>query len=240
MLYLDVSLCFKLFLKDHQEVCGMTRKLFLLGLPGSGKSTVARKIKEIYANLSIQHISDYDILYTMFQKDMESKGGKFAPTKYGGFDVLDFSILDLALQKMEREVVKFIHPTKKAELIMIEFARNDYSHAFREFSSDFLQGACVLFLRADTDICKQRIRERTDHPSTEEDYFVSDDIFNAYYNNAGSNNLPSNFAVAHGIDECKIKSIENNGAYHDILEEIEQFIDFIFTQEKDNEPSTSS
>ena len=96
----------------------MTRKLFLLGLPGSGKSTVARKIKEKYTNLSIQHISDYDILYAMFQKDTESKGGKFAPTKYGGFDVLDFSILDLALQKMEREVVKFIHPTKKAELII--------------------------------------------------------------------------------------------------------------------------
>jgi adenylate kinase family enzyme len=212
----------------------MALKLFLLGLPGSGKSTVARKIKEKYANLSIQHVSDYDILYTMFQEDKKSKGGKFIPTKYGGFDVLDFSILDLALRKMERGVVEFIHPTKKVELIMIEFARNDSSHAFRQFSSDFLQGAYVLFLRADTDICKQRIRERADHPSTEEDYFVSDYIFNVYYNNVGSNDLPSDFAAEHGIDECKIKSIVNNGAYHDILEEVEQFIDFIFTQEKDN------
>jgi len=234
VLYLDVSLCFKLFLKDHQEVCGMTRILFLLGLPGSGKSTVARKIKEKYTNLSIQHISDYDILYTLFQKDMESKGGKFVPTKYGGFDVLDFSILDLALQKMERRVVEFIYTTKKAELIMIEFARNDYNHAFRQFGSDFLQGACVLFLRADIDICKQRIHERADHPSTDEDYFVSDDIFNVYYNNVGSYGLPSNFAAEYGIDEQKVKSIVNNGAYHDILEELKQFIDFILMQQKDN------
>lgn len=239
MLYLDVSLCFKLFLKDHQEVCGMTRKLFLLGLPGSGKSTIARKIKERYANLSTQHVSDYDILYTMFQEDKENKGGKFVPTKYGGFDVLDFSILDLALQKMESQVVELINSNKKVEFIMIEFARNDYSHALRQFSSDFLQGAYVLFLRADTNICKQRICERADHPSTEEDYFVSDDIFNVYYNNAGSCDLPSDFVAEHGIDEQKIKSIVNNRAYHDILEEVEQFIDFIFMQEKDNKPSTS-
>jgi len=218
----------------------MVIKLFLLGLPGSGKSTVARKIKKKYANLSIQHVSDYDILYILFQEDKKSKGGRFVSTTYGGFDVLDFSTLDLALQRMEKQVVELIYPTKKAEFIMIEFARNNYSHAFGQFSPDFLQGAYVLFLRADTDICKQRIRERANHPSTKEDHFVSDNIFNTYYNNVGSNELPSDFAAEHGIDEWKIKSIENNGTCHDILKEVEQFIDFILMQEKDNEPSTSS
>ncbi len=122
---------------------------------------------------------------------------------------------------------------------MIEFARNDYNHAFRQFSPDFLQGVYVLFLRADTHICKQRIRERADHPSTKEDHFVSDNIFNIYYNDTGSNDLPSDFAAKHGIDGQKIKSFVNNGMCHDILEEVKQFINFICMQGKDNEPSSS-
>src|SRR5947209_1277866 len=173
----------------------MSVKSFVLGLPGSGKSTIAHYIKlylkKKHLNWSTQHISDYDILYAMFQEDKKNKGDKFVPTKYDGFDVLDFSIFDLALQEMERQVVEFINSNKKVELIMIEFARNDYKHAFRQFSSSFLQGAYVLFLRADTDICKQRIRERTDHPSSKEDHFVSDYIFSAYYNDVGSYDLPS-------------------------------------------------
>ncbi|GAC1387014.1 MAG: hypothetical protein NVSMB33_16570 [Ktedonobacteraceae bacterium] len=48
-----------------------------------------------------------------------------------------------------------------------------------------------------------------------------------YYNNPNSYHLPPNFAEEYGIDKQRIKVIENDGLYQDILEEINQFIDFI-------------
>ena len=57
-------------------VQSMLVKLFVFGLPGSGKSTVARHIvdhvQRDYKNWSAQRISDYNILHKMFLQDKKA------------------------------------------------------------------------------------------------------------------------------------------------------------------------
>ena len=86
----------------------MAVKIFVLGLPGSGKSTVCRHIAEyitIYPGWSAFRINDYHILYKMFEEDTEGKYFRSIP-EYGGFDVLNPIALNIALQRLEQEVIK--------------------------------------------------------------------------------------------------------------------------------------
>src|SRR6266566_6758631 len=82
----------------------MVVKVFVLGRPGSGKTTAVRHIIKLAQNRGwfAIRIKDYDILYGMFQADTEHK--KFRPVAHGGFDVLDFSVLDTALEKLQKIV----------------------------------------------------------------------------------------------------------------------------------------
>ena len=119
----------------------MLVKLFILGLPGSGKSAVARYVS-MYARdrqwLSTTHVNDYAILYEMFQEDSK---GQFKPTDFGGFDVLDLTAFDIALKSLEQRVDEYISSAKSDEIILIEFSRNDYQKAFHQFRDEFLQNA---------------------------------------------------------------------------------------------------
>src|SRR5260221_7859304 len=182
----------------------MTMKLFLLGLPGSGKSTVARYIQEYVKKWDwpTSHFSDYSFLQEMFRNDIEGK--YFNPTKHGGFDVLDLIVCDIALKELEQSVDEHTLTAGSKEIALIEFARNDYHQAFRQFNDSFLRDAYLLYLDTKIDICKQRILDRVAEPATGDDYFVSDYIFDVYY----SDNKPilwSNLIAEFGFDRPKVK-----------------------------------
>ena len=78
--------------------------LFVLGLPGSGKSTIAHEIAKYIDNRGLENIriNDYAILEQMFHDDVERK--KFRPTDYGGFDVIDLAVIDAALEQLEHVI----------------------------------------------------------------------------------------------------------------------------------------
>jgi thymidylate kinase len=223
----------------------MTVKLFILGLPGSGKSTVSRYIddylKKQHKDWFTTRINDYDILYKMFKADTE---GKFGSTKnHEGFDIFDLSVFDTALGEMEEEARHLIPTMKSTALITMELARNDYIQSFKQFKRDFLQDAYFLFLTADIKICKKRIIDRVANPKTEDDHFVSGYIFEAYYDKTDRDDglrLSANLQIEYGINDQKIKIIENNGPFQDILETINQFIDFILKQEGGDLVATNS
>jgi len=205
----------------------MVEKLFVLGLPGSGKSTVTRHISN-YARdrqWSTTHFSDYAILYEMFQED---KKRQFKPAEFGGFDVLDLTVFDIALKKLEQEVNRHISSTKSEELLLIEFARNDYQKAFHQFSDEFLQDAYFLYLNADLEICKQRIRGRITDPTTVDDYYVSEYIFNAYYNEDNGQYIPQILEENYEIDKQRVMVIDNSGSEKNSATLINQFADSIF------------
>src|SRR5260370_34520796 len=123
--------------------------VFLLGRSGTGKSLAARYIKTLLdpktsdsrklepssagstlaRDWQVEHITDYSFLLDMFKKERESgiseNARKFRQTAYDGFDVVDFSVLNTALEMVNEKVCRQLGDQRK--LILVEFARNNYS-----------------------------------------------------------------------------------------------------------------
>jgi adenylate kinase family enzyme len=167
----------------------MAITLFIFGLPGSGKSLAARRIKSLARGKKFhpRRFRDYTILYKMFQDDqkLENEKKRFLSTQhlgYDGFDVLDFELIDEALQKLHHHIVQRQKlADDSTELLIIEFSRVDYCEALSFFHSLRLHDAHFLFINSDISTCKARIKARADHPRTLDDRYVSDYIFDVYY-----------------------------------------------------------
>lgn len=206
----------------------MAVKLFILGLPGSGKSTIARKIEKRLKGMGLQctRICDFVILKQMFQDDGEHK--QFKAAAKGGFDVLDITVFDTALRRLELTTKKFILNTEPERIILIEFSRNDYEKAFRQLSQEFLQDAYFVFLSVDQRNCKKRIHDRITHPTTKDDHYVSDYIFDTYYYGDDGLFLSHILEKAHGIERDRVLVMNNNCSLDIAFREINDFVDFIF------------
>jgi hypothetical protein len=218
----------------------MAVKLFIVGLPGSGKSAIAR-----YINAYIQRknrfnpghrwltsrYNDYPILYTMYKDDNEHK--RFLPAEPSGFNVIDFNAFDEALKSLGQWIVWLILSKKiqPEEIVLIEFARNDYQIAFRQFDKDFLQNAYFIYLGANLENCKQRISDRTANPEFEDDYPVCNDIFETYYHSDNGQLLSQILAQEFGIDRRQVLLLENNGSLEEAKEKIAPFVDSIIDPE---------
>ena len=208
----------------------MTVKVFILGRPGSGKSTSAHYIAKLTESRgwSSIHINDYEILRKMFQADTEHK--QFWPTACDGFDVLDFSVLDTALKEVERRVQEYTLSSRN-EIILIEFARDDYDSALKQFSRNFLQDSYFLFLDVDINTCLRRVHERVanrtkadDHPS------LSDASFRIYYGKDNRDYMYYKFKKQYHISKS-VEIIDNTGSLENFTRKIEPFVNVIFSRE---------
>jgi adenylate kinase family enzyme len=213
--------------KDHF----MAVKLFVLGCPGSGKSTSAHYIITLArgAGYSAVHINDYEILYEMFKADIKSQRHQFRYALYGGFEVLDLAIYDTALVRLEKEVEEMYSQTD--QLIIIEFARADYSKALRLFSDGFLRDAYFLFIDSDQDICIRRIHNRTIHPTTLDDHFVPEHVVKTFRHNDNKQYIASNLKTDYCLTDERVKIIDNTGASMSFFKEVTRFAESIFKQE---------
>jgi thymidylate kinase len=214
----------------------MEQKVFVLGLPGSGKSTVARYIDMLArdSGWKTSRFNDYYILLEMFRADQEGK--RFSPTEYGGFDIHKHDAFDEGLKELERVVLKRKEaPDDKNELIIIEFARDDYCRALNLLSPELLQDAFFLFLDTDIDTCKQRIHDRVANPQTEDDHDVSVYIFESYYQNDKRQyltSLTSNLKGCCDINRDRVWVIDNppTKSIQQLLENVEALLTPILEQ----------
>jgi adenylate kinase family enzyme len=203
----------------------MALKLFILGLPGSGKSTISRQIATYLKGRNWDGVrcSDHIILKEMFLADTEHI--KFEPTEHEGFDVIDITMVDIALQKLEQWVDQICLSAKQEEIVLIEFARNDYRRAFQQFSVKFLYDAYFLYLDTDLKICKERIIGRIVNPGTEDDFYVSENIFSTYYNEDDGRSIPQILENDHVVGKERVIVIDNNGSLSDSIAQVYQFVD---------------
>jgi adenylate kinase family enzyme len=194
----------------------MSQKLFILGLPGSGKSTVSRfivkSVKRHYEDFSATRLCDYDILYEMFEEDKAQQF--FYHTAHNGFYVKNTATYDAALKNLEQKVQN--HKITKNEFVIIEFARSDYLHAFQNFSDSFLLNSYFLFLDVDIDVGMKRVKDRVKHPdlTTRDDHFVSKYTFVAYRQKDNAKYLTSvakQLTFKYGINPHRIKIVNNSG-----------------------------
>jgi adenylate kinase family enzyme len=202
--------------------------VFVLGRPGSGKSTAAQLLNRSFAQQgwSTSHINDYGILQQMFLEDTEHK--RFRPTENNGFDAIDVSVLDVALHEVERQTLTRQHTT---HCVTIEFARNNYHNALEQFSAEFVRNTYFLFLDVDLETCLQRVHKRVEHPTSTDDHpSYSDELFRCYYHSDNrlyiENYLQPDFQITKNIEV-----ISNTGSLEIYRQQVKQFAQLILRQE---------
>ena len=205
----------------------MEGNVFLLGRPGSGKSSAAGLI-EMFAGdwgWTTHYMNDYELLQKMFLQEIAQhtprerrKFRSTGPEECNGFDVTNFSVLDTVLEKMKGEVeeVKARALEEVNTLCLVEFARASYHDAFQLFGSDLLQGAHLLYLDVDIESCIKHNHQRTDH-------FVSDDIMRTYYLEDDWVHVSLNIQQSYG-SRAKTWEIKNTGSFQDFTQTIEEWV----------------
>jgi hypothetical protein len=210
-------------------------KVFVLGRPGSGKSFALRiiveYIKQRNNKWSVSIVRDYEILWQMFiaNRTVKNEPRKFLPTDYDSFEVIDFSVLDDASKEIEKSV-KTIFALNEDKIIFIEFARDNYQVALRQFTREFLQDAYFLLVEAELKTCIRRIHKRIAHPDSIDDHFVSDNIMRSYYCLDNKDYMLTNFKQEYGIEK-EIEVLENSGSVEDFTKKVHHFISIILDKE---------
>ncbi len=206
----------------------MRVKVFVLGRPGSGKSTAARQVNCLFRQNGClaRHINDYEILREMFLEDIQHL--KFQPTEHNGFDAIDLTVMDIALQKVQEKVQECL---SSVDVVTIEFARNDYHEALQQFDPTVLKDAYFLFLDADIETCLRRVHERVERSTSGDDHpSFSDDLFRSYYDKENREYMIHRLQKE--FDICKqVKVINNTGPFEDFVTHVEQFANTILEQE---------
>ncbi len=207
----------------------MEQIVFVLGLPGSGKSTTGRYIEMLARDYgrTTYLLQDYRILYEMFLADRE--GVRFSSTLHDGFDVHDLSAFDDALRELVRRLQEKERTCETNGVSIVEFARDEYCKALELFTSMPLIDAFFLFIDAEVETCKQRIKARAANPQTPDDHYVSEYIFEAYYSRDHRKYLTLTTACLRDrfhISEERIKVVNNmNGVTKQaFLAQISEFV----------------
>ena len=204
-------------------------KLFVLGMPGSGKSTVAQEIARYLRDVhkrDTSYVNDYDILLKMYQE----QHNRFLPAEYGGFTIADPTIYNEVLQKLKWQVeeVERQAAADANRLILIEFARSNYRQAFQFLGADFLIGASFLFLDVAVDTCMGRTLERVFKPECEKnknDYFVPKSVFDRYRLSNNSKYLRCDFKADYQVAEERLAIITNAYPLQEAHQELYKFVD---------------
>lgn len=209
--------------------------VFVLGRAGCGKSAATRHMTaHLPHGWDIVRITDYKLLHDMFCNG----DPRFHASKLGGFDVINFSVLDEVLGKVQEQAKAFSKTSlAKNTLVTIEFARDDYYDTLQLFDGDFLRNAHFLFIDAELEICIQRVRQRQEPIPCVNDvpddllnnHFVSDTILRSYYNSSQYNRdyMSDHFCNDYSIDPHRIQFIDNNGDLKQFTDKVDSFLEQI-------------
>ena len=170
---------------DHRGMRARTRPdiarqaravvLFLLGRPGSGKSTIARLLSEHFNGREVLLYDDYAFLSSMAKAERRSGRAGTSRARFRellnhgqhGFEILDFSVLKLVLRRVNTSVCQHLH--RPNAVILVEFARDTYlnEHVWQYFSPEVSMSARYIYCDADLDTCIERVGKRDQYITPE-------------------------------------------------------------------------
>ena len=141
--------------------------VFIVGLPGAGKSYVRRRIEAELTRMGVENrgLTDYAFAYRDFVHSMiklEPQPGGFEAVDGGAFMVQDEEALSPALRSLAQAVRESMTRT---EVTLVEFARADLLSALQEFC-DISDRAFILHVDAPPELRAQRLRRRAQPPES--------------------------------------------------------------------------
>jgi hypothetical protein len=140
--------------------------VFVVGLPGAGKSLVRRRLATRLRAMGIEpgELSDYPYAYRDFLHGrlllQPPRGTGFEPYEGGAFTVDEETALMPALQSLSRAVRE---STKEHQVTVVEFARTDLVTAFQEFD-ELRHQSRVIHVEASASLRADRLNRRAEPP----------------------------------------------------------------------------
>lgn len=165
--------------------------IFMLGRPGCGKSYLYNNVfVPVFKKkgiTEIERLDDFPVLQELLDKDT---GFKRHIRADGGFQVTDWTIVDDVLKEMDKMLKA---KEKNGKIILVEFARDNYRKAFKNFSNYVRLRSLLIYIWASLDVClesnKKRFEKKNDVDSVEygkssngaDNHIVPEALMNTYY-----------------------------------------------------------
>lgn len=161
---LNLSPCIEK-IRPHLAFRNSSSVVFVIGLPGSGKSRVRRILAERLDGMGIQtrELTDYlyafrDFLHSQIKLEPDRRGFEACPG--GAFVVSEEAALKPALQALDGAVRDSL---KESEVTLAEFARSDLSAALDQF--DDIRICCrIIYVQAPAQLRSARLNKRIEPP----------------------------------------------------------------------------
>jgi hypothetical protein len=151
-------------------------------------------------------------------------------------------VLDDVLKELEKKIKFRYSDIRNEQLVLIEFARDDYGRALKLFSPNFLKDAYFLFINSDIKTCIQRVHSRVAYSTSVDDHFVSDDIICSYYKRQRIpfkiERVASAYLTKVQVITSRIYLINNKGSQQDFTKKINRIMNSIIKhEEQEKRPS---
>lgn len=127
--------------------------LFVIGRPGSGKSTFARYLTRELVSTRVLYLNDYDLLLAQ-TKALSDKQIRWE--KNGQFEILDRSIFDGLLGQLMKPIELY----RGKRPIIAEFSRSFYVQAFEKLPSLRSSSFTIVYIESPVETCVKRAEIR--------------------------------------------------------------------------------
>src|SRR5437899_3337549 len=157
--------------------------VFLIGRPGSGKSTFAKYLVRAFISTNVLYLNDYDLLLSLREKLSPEQ---ISLAANGQFEILDRSIFD----RLFEELAKAVESNIGKRPMIVEFSRPAYVEAFKTLHGREGHQFTIVYLNSPLETCIHRNAMRApDYPINT----IPEGVIRKYYLNDDLSNLQATY-----------------------------------------------